>query len=391
MLIFGNILTVITDCKIAKDTTADATHTPQFYMPDVYSVQNYYAFGQSMPGWSATAVVNDPKKYRFGYNGKEDDDEWAKQDYGFRIYDGRIGRFLSVDPLMKDYPSLTTYQFASNSPISGIDLDGLEYYYAADGTYLGHSGTMLHVEVRLISESDFTRIKTASPSDLNFQSNEQALLDASVSTKLQNKDLLMAAGLVYGESGLDDIAMRAVANSIFNRKKYYAEQGDNVSLGTTVLALLGNYSIKDYNENNPRFRMFVGNSTTTDGATQAVDLEKNANGRNSDPEMKNAIKYVFDANNGKDDYSNGAIGWHSLDIVRGKNEEAVKWRTWLLVKPEHRLYGFQGMPKSVEKPRFESVLVRKGKVYGASVFYNITEYGKEVGAANLPAKYKTKK
>jgi hypothetical protein len=62
----GNVLTVITDRKIAKDTTADATHTPQFYMPDVYSVQNYYAFGQSMPGWSATAVVNDPKKYRFG-------------------------------------------------------------------------------------------------------------------------------------------------------------------------------------------------------------------------------------------------------------------------------------------------------------------------------------
>lgn len=35
-------------------------------------------------------------------------------------------RFLSVDPLTKDYPELTPYQFASNTPILCIDLDGLE-------------------------------------------------------------------------------------------------------------------------------------------------------------------------------------------------------------------------------------------------------------------------
>jgi RHS repeat-associated protein len=104
-------------------------------MPDVYSVQNYYAFGQSMPNWSSTASVNDPKKYRFGYNGKEDDDEWGKQDYGFRIYDGRIGRFLSVDPLSRDYPELTPYQFASNTPIMAIDLDGLEAKIVFDKYY----------------------------------------------------------------------------------------------------------------------------------------------------------------------------------------------------------------------------------------------------------------
>jgi RHS repeat-associated protein len=47
-------------------------------------------------------------------------------DYGFRIYNPRIGRFLSTDPLFKSYPELTPYQFASNTPIKAIDLDGLE-------------------------------------------------------------------------------------------------------------------------------------------------------------------------------------------------------------------------------------------------------------------------
>jgi hypothetical protein len=32
-----------------------------------------------------------------------------------------------VDPITKEYPELTPYQFASNRPIDGIDLDGLEY------------------------------------------------------------------------------------------------------------------------------------------------------------------------------------------------------------------------------------------------------------------------
>jgi RHS repeat-associated protein len=122
----GNVLAVVTDRKIAKDTTADATYTPQFFMPDVYSVQNYYAFGQNMPKWSGVASVNDPKKYKFGYNGKEDDDEWGKQDYGFRISDPRIGRFLSVDPIASQYPWYTPYQFAGNMPIWASDLDGLE-------------------------------------------------------------------------------------------------------------------------------------------------------------------------------------------------------------------------------------------------------------------------
>lgn len=68
--------------------------------------------------------------YRFGFNGKENDKEWGNQliqDYGFRLYNPAIGKFLSVDPLAPEYPELTTYQFASNSPIAGSDLDGLEF------------------------------------------------------------------------------------------------------------------------------------------------------------------------------------------------------------------------------------------------------------------------
>lgn len=52
--------------------------------------------------------------------------EGNSQDYGMRIYDPRVGRFLSVDPLTKSYPFYTPYQFAGNNPILSIDVDGLE-------------------------------------------------------------------------------------------------------------------------------------------------------------------------------------------------------------------------------------------------------------------------
>lgn len=70
--------------------------------------------------------------YRFGFNGKETDKEYGAgggtQDYGFRMYNPAIGKFLSVDPLFKSYPWYTPYQFSGNMPIRFIDLDGLEEF-----------------------------------------------------------------------------------------------------------------------------------------------------------------------------------------------------------------------------------------------------------------------
>jgi RHS repeat-associated protein len=68
--------------------------------------------------------------YKYGFNGQEKDDEVYGNgniyDYGFRVYDPRLGRFLSVDPLTMSYPWYTPYQFAGNKPILFIDLDGKE-------------------------------------------------------------------------------------------------------------------------------------------------------------------------------------------------------------------------------------------------------------------------
>jgi len=76
--------------------------------------------------------------YRYGFNGKEMDPEAYGQgnvyDYGFRIYNPRLGKFLSVDPLSSSFLWYTPYQFAGNTPIWAIDVEGLEDQKTNEGT-----------------------------------------------------------------------------------------------------------------------------------------------------------------------------------------------------------------------------------------------------------------
>ena len=75
--------------------------------------------------WSSESY---PTCYRYGFNGMEKDDEVKGNgnslDFGARIYDARIGRWLSLDPMAKEYPSLSDYSYTANNPILFIDVGG---------------------------------------------------------------------------------------------------------------------------------------------------------------------------------------------------------------------------------------------------------------------------
>lgn len=91
--------------------------------------------------------------YRYGFNGQEKDNEIKgagnSYDYGFRVYDARLGRFLSVDPLFREFPWYSPYQFAGNKPIVAIDLDGLEEFFRTD--YRDINGNLYKTELKMVS------------------------------------------------------------------------------------------------------------------------------------------------------------------------------------------------------------------------------------------------
>lgn len=134
----GNVMTVVSDKKIAVDAgtpfstnltySAPFDNVTDYYIADITSATDYYPFGSPMPGRKYQSSAN---KYRYGFNGKENDPETVgtgqgTQDYGARIYNPSLGKFLSVDPLTGGFPYWSPYHFAGNNPIVYIDLDGQE-------------------------------------------------------------------------------------------------------------------------------------------------------------------------------------------------------------------------------------------------------------------------
>lgn len=81
--------------------------------------------------------------YRFGFNGKENDNEIKGDgnsiDFGARIYDSRLGRWMSVDPKYYVQPGWSPYKFALNNPMIYVDPIGeTEFYF--HGKWIGTDG-----------------------------------------------------------------------------------------------------------------------------------------------------------------------------------------------------------------------------------------------------------
>ncbi|MBK8488320.1 MAG: hypothetical protein IPL48_11085 [Bacteroidetes bacterium] len=129
----GNVLTVITDRRFG--TEQGTTGLIKYYEADVLQAQDYYPFGMLTPGrnWSAGS------EYRFGFNGKESDAETYGEgnayDFGARIYDARLGRWMKVDPLQFIFPFISPYNFSANSPLIFYDMDGRKIQIIGDKDY----------------------------------------------------------------------------------------------------------------------------------------------------------------------------------------------------------------------------------------------------------------
>ena len=100
----------------------------------------YESFGSLLLGRNYSS-----NSYRHGFNGMEKDDEiyaatGTSYDFGARMYDPRVGRSLSLDPLAGKYPGISPYSFALNTPIQAKDPDGKVVIFI-NGQHAGSGGT----------------------------------------------------------------------------------------------------------------------------------------------------------------------------------------------------------------------------------------------------------
>jgi len=202
---------------------------------------------------SNKSVLNLRSAYLYGFNGMEKDTEVKGGNSShyttpFRQYDPRIGRWMSLDPLMAKFPHMSPYVAFDNNPIYFSDPWGLEPgnkddecnescsddNYDSDGNWVGTddvevNGTLLgEVEANVIiddnSEEDFPGDYGSQGSRTSIPIGTYAAHNSNATTNQVNKD---AFRLVSPS----DMPNSKILNERYSDPVSYWEQKPGVTIG----------------------------------------------------------------------------------------------------------------------------------------------------------------
>ncbi|HRO45693.1 RHS repeat-associated core domain-containing protein [Agriterribacter sp.] len=228
-------MVTISDRKIGIDEDSDTVI--DYYTAEVLTSQDYYAFGMLMPG---RTYSNAGAKYKYGFNGKENDNEVKGEgnilDFGERIYDPRLGRWFSIDQKMNKYPNLSPYNFSANNPIVNADIDGRDYilkiFYDENG----------NGQIQIIYNT-----YTVSDDNKNEFENAMGLWKALNGTKIKLNDELFTVSFITNtiqKSNLEE-AMKASATDEYSN--VYAGNISDKGFADDQTMINVNYTLKSDN------------------------------------------------------------------------------------------------------------------------------------------------
>ena len=107
---------------------------------------SYYPYGER---WNDGSVEQADNRYR--YNGKESQSDFGLPylDYGARLYDPAVGRWLTQDPLSEKYYGISPYAFCAGNPMRYVDPDGRKIVI---GTFWQRLGAALGMKIDFIEK-----------------------------------------------------------------------------------------------------------------------------------------------------------------------------------------------------------------------------------------------
>jgi RHS repeat-associated protein len=192
--------------------------------------------------------------YLFGFNGQEKLDEingaGNDLDFGARVYDARLGRWMSIDPFNTFYPSHSGYSYALLNPICFIDFGGnyiidekgniVKFKIKKDGTvkFKGSPDPFTRKVVESMaanSEARSTLIKVSEDKNIKVRYREMTAQEAKLIQEIDNvtskgvtltaKEEKLLSEQALGTSNLSLEEFRVKKNEIFFEQNILLSDG----------------------------------------------------------------------------------------------------------------------------------------------------------------------
>ena len=193
---------------------AVASKTPEGIV-SLSSAIDYYPFGMPMPN-----RIYGANGYRYAYQGQEVDPETGKEAFQLRLWDGRIGRWLTTDPAGQFN---SPYLGMGNNPISGVDPDGAWVKGA------GFWNNIFHTDAKIYANQAASKHIDSSIDHVGFRKYA-----VNYSNQAKNGDLTFHSDYYNGKSSspYQSLTTESISN-LFNHLGG-GELGNNLASATSM-------------------------------------------------------------------------------------------------------------------------------------------------------------
>lgn len=167
---------------------------------DVLATNDYYPFGLEHQKAENTARSSNLGQ-NFKYNGKERDATLGWDDFGARMYNPELGRWMNFDPLAEQMRRHSPYNYAFDNPIFFIDPDGMAPFgfdtelYDQNGNKIREDENGIDGTIAIVTnESEVEKVKSNTSEGKHTESNSlksTVKLPSSETRTLQMKRLVI--------------------------------------------------------------------------------------------------------------------------------------------------------------------------------------------------------